>query len=130
MRDCEKPPQTILLVDDEDAVRAFASLALRRAGFRVFEAGNGIEALRMCEHPQQRVDLLLSDIVMPGMDGWELADDVRLLLPEVRVILMSGHAGELLSRSFDGYAFLAKPFTVQGLLKKVHEALCENGRAR
>jgi len=115
---------TILLVEDEATVRAVAERALVRKGYRVVTAANGVEALeRMAE--ESNIDLLISDVVMPEMDGPTLAGKVREAHPAMPIVLMSGYAEEQLRReiSVPGFAFLPKPFSVQQLANAVQDAL-------
>lgn len=116
---------TILLVEDEDAVRLFASRALRNKGYTVLEARSGegaLDVLRTSEH----IDAIVSDVVMPGMDGATLAGLVRIERPEIRVILISGYSEDVALDQFsgaDGIHFLPKPFSLQQLAGKVKEVL-------
>ena len=115
---------TILLVEDEATVRAVAERALVRKGYRVVTAANGIEALeRLAEEDQ--IDLLISDVVMPEMDGPTLVGKAREERPDLPIVFMSGYAEEQLRRtiSVPGFAFLAKPFSVQQLGEAVRDAL-------
>jgi two-component system, cell cycle sensor histidine kinase and response regulator CckA len=118
--------ETILLVEDEDSVRAVASRVLRRNGYTVIEASNGIEALRECEERGTDVDLIITDIVMPEMGGFELANRVRRARPEARILFTSGYTEDaVLRRSFvePGEAFLEKPFTPAHLAQRARELL-------
>ena len=116
---------TVLLVEDEDAVRKFAARALRRQGYNVLEAGNGIEALAVKAGHAGAIDLVVSDIVMPEMDGPTLLKELRGQHPDLRFIFMSGYADDALS-SLDGgeeFAFLPKPFQLADLVTKVKEVI-------
>jgi len=118
-------PETILLVEDEAFVRTATAEVLESAGYRLVVARGAAEALaasRRCPWP---VDLLLADIVMPGMSGRELATALENLHPRVRVLLMSGYAEQLArcGSSACGEQFLAKPFSIPMLLGKVREVL-------
>lgn len=120
------PFATVLLVDDEPGVRAFAAKALRRAGYRVLDAADGEDALALLRDQDVSFDLLISDVVMPGMDGPTL---VRLLGERPNafaVIFMSGYAEDVVGGS-DASAchFLMKPFSLPDLVAKVGEALAE-----
>ena len=123
----QRGTETVLLVEDDDRVRAVARNILRRNGYQVFEAATPDEALRFCDtHP--KIDLLLSDVVMPKMGGPELSRLVVEQYPELRVVFMSGHTEENLRRySVDAtnsaVAFLQKPFTPDSLTRKVRETL-------
>ena len=115
---------TILLVEDEATVRAVAERALVRKGYRVVTAANGVEALeRLAE--EQQIDLLISDVVMPEMDGPTLVGKVREARPDMPIVFMSGYAEEQLRRSISvpDFAFLPKPFSVSQLGEAVRDAL-------
>lgn len=120
--------ETILLVEDEVFVRKAAAEVLESAGYRLLIAGNSAEALEVCRESAETVDLLLADVVMPGMSGHELAAKFERLYPRPRVLLMSGYAERLPRRgsSVSGNEYLAKPFSTQTLLRKVREMLDVN----
>ena len=121
--------ETILLVEDESAVRQLALEVLTRYGYRVVPAGSGEEALRLVESHQVRPDLLLSDVVMPGITGHELAIRLRARWATLPVILMSGYTSDLEAlRSSRGMTFLQKPFTAVALGQKVGEMLGAEGK--
>jgi PAS domain S-box-containing protein len=117
----------ILLVDDEAAVRAAAARVLARRGFQVLEAGDGLEALGVAERHAERIDLLLTDVRMPGMDGRELARRLRLVRPDTRVLLMTGYMdpdGAAPPRGeAGGAAMLHKPYTLEALVEQVRGVL-------
>jgi len=117
---------TILLVEDEDAVRSFAARALRMRGYTVMEASGGEIALDIVRTHKGPIDLLISDVVMPSMDGPTLVRAARRLRPEMRIIFMSGYA-ESAFRKNDEKAeelhFLPKPFGLKQLVAKVKEVL-------
>ena len=117
----EPPRETILLVEDEPAVRQLFAQALVRAGYRVHEARNGQEALQVFDQHGDSVDLLLTDMRMPLMGGAELASQLRTRRGTLKLLCISGYAGghEL---EFSG-DFLAKPFSRDQLLAKVREIL-------
>jgi nitrogen-specific signal transduction histidine kinase len=124
--DTTRGSETILLVEDEDAVRTLAGRMLRRKGYRVLDARHGGEALEILGAYLGRVDLVLTDIVMPGMGGTELARRVREMRPNVPLLFMSGYShGEIEQRG--GFApdeaFLQKPFTADELARQVREVL-------
>ena len=128
--DLEPLPQgheTVLLVEDEPSVRSLASLTLRQQGYRVLEAAHGVEALEVAEElAPEKIDLLLTDVVMPYMGGKELAEQLLNLQPETRVLYTSGYTDEaVLSRGVDGRStqFLQKPFSPPELVKKVRDVL-------
>ncbi len=115
---------TILLVEDEDMVRAVAERALTRQGYTVLTAENGEAALELLEqHP--RPDLLISDVVMPMMDGPTMVRHARAQYPDLPILFMSGYAEEQLRKSIDldNVAFLAKPFSVQQLAEAARDVL-------
>ena len=117
----EPPREKILLVEDEPAVRQLFAQALVRAGYRVHEARNGQEALKVFDQHGDSVDLLLTDMRMPFMGGAELASQLRARRGTLKLLCISGYAGghEL---EFSG-DFLAKPFSRDQLLAKVREIL-------
>ncbi len=119
---------TVLLVEDEDAVRMFGARALRGKGYQVLEADNGEGALDVINGTEDTIDLIISDVVMPGMDGHTLVQLVRHEQPQVKVILMSGYAEDMYRDEIDrdpSIHFLAKPFSLNGLASKVKEVMAE-----
>jgi two-component system cell cycle sensor histidine kinase/response regulator CckA len=122
--------ETILLVEDEDAVRMFGARALRNKGYKVLEAQNGEAALDVVNGTASNIDLIVSDVVMPGMDGYTLVRQLREQMPEVKVILMSGYAEDAFQDQIDNddtLHFLPKPFTLKTLVGKVKEILLAEG---
>ena len=118
--------ETILVVDDEAQVRTLARDILVGAGYRVLEAEDGEGALRMAEEHQGAIHVLLTDVVMPGMNGKQLGDELTAARPDIKTIFMSGRAAEVISDAgvlIPVDAFLAKPFTVDRLLNKIRERL-------
>src|SRR5512141_1254244 len=118
--------ETVLLAEDEDAVRQFAREILSGNGYRVLEAGNGREALLLSEAHRGEIHLLLTDVAMPKMSGRELAERILPLRPELRILYMSGYTDDAILRRGvveDGIPFLQKPFTPEGLARKVREVL-------
>lgn len=111
--------EAILVVDDDDDVRAIARQALLIAGYVVVDTGDPQQAIRMAK--ELRVDLLLTDVVMPLMKGTELADRVQAASGSTKVLLMSGYQTAEIAPS--GRPFLAKPFSIDGLLRRVRETL-------
>ncbi len=117
---------TILLVEDEMAVRRLATRLLRQQGYTVIEAANGVEALRLASQQKDAIHLLLTDVVMPGMSGPELALHLGREQPAMKVIYMSGYADEALSKHAglsEGMVFLQKPFTPDDLAVRVQDTL-------
>jgi two-component system cell cycle sensor histidine kinase/response regulator CckA len=118
--------ETVLLVEDEDQVRAVALGILRRHGYRVIEARSPTDALTVCEREAGPIELLLTDVVMPHMSGPELARRVVELRPDVKVLCMSGYTDDAAFRHGvleSGVAFLQKPLTVEALTRKVRDVL-------
>jgi CheY-like chemotaxis protein len=118
--------ETILLVDDTDMVRRFARDVLSTAGYRVLEANGADEALQVAGMQPSRIDLLVTDVVMPGRSGIELADRLRVTRSDVRVLYISGYTDAAVVRNgllADSAAFLQKPFTPDALLRKVRQVL-------
>jgi len=117
---------TILLVEDDAMMRNLAKQLLVEHGYAVVEAKDGASALEYLSDGRNGIDLLLTDVVMPGMSGPDLALRVMKSHPETKVVYMSGYTGELLSNGHglnDGIALLEKPFTRATLLKTIHAAL-------
>jgi DNA-binding NtrC family response regulator len=115
--------RTILIVDDERAVRELVAAALTRAGFEVQMAGSAEEALTLEAH--RPVDLLLTDVLLPNINGAELAKRIRQRSPHTRVLFMSGYTGNVLSADDlpGGTSFLPKPFGTTTLIQRVQEVL-------
>ncbi|HEY4164997.1 MAG TPA: ATP-binding protein, partial [Dongiaceae bacterium] len=117
---------TVLLVEDEDAVRLFGARALRNKGYKVLEARSGEAALEIVNEHMDEIDLVISDVVMPRMDGPTLVKDLRTRRPDIRVIFISGYAEDAFRRRVDAGEeahFLMKPFTLKQLAAKVKEVL-------
>jgi PAS domain S-box-containing protein len=118
--------ETVLVVEDEPSVRALAVGALGERGYRVLEAGNGVEALRVAERHGTRIDLLVTDLVMPRMGGKDLAEQLRATQPDLRVLYTSGYTEDeriRLGEASDQAKFLQKPFTGTTLARRVRDAL-------
>jgi two-component system, cell cycle sensor histidine kinase and response regulator CckA len=130
-RDGEEEPRdltgagTILLVEDEDAVRLFSARALRNKGYKVIEARSGRAALDIMSQSVEQIDLLITDVVMPEIDGPALAREVRTWRPDLRVIFISGYAESAFRSQADGVSmnFLAKPFSLKQLAGKVKDVM-------
>ncbi|HUJ20014.1 MAG TPA: response regulator [Bryobacteraceae bacterium] len=117
--------EIILLVEDEPAVRRLVSQMLMLAGYTVFEAGSGPEAIGLIGQKRRPVDLLLTDIVMPAMNGGELAERLSRENPHLRVLFTSGYMDDPVVREVvsAGGQFLPKPFSPEALRRKVREVL-------
>jgi CheY-like chemotaxis protein len=119
--------ETVLVVEDETAVRQLTVQTLQRHGYRVLQASHGQEALRLWEEHGATVDLLLSDVVMPeGLGGIELAERLCKIRSELRVVLMSGYSAELMAQGMGepaGAVFLQKPFAPAVLLRTIRQSL-------
>ncbi|MFL5777547.1 MAG: ATP-binding protein [Chloroflexota bacterium] len=126
------PTGTILVAEDEAAVRSLSAAILRRAGFAVIEADGGEAALAAARRHVGRIDLLLSDVVMPGLSGPELADRFRLTHPDAPIVFMSGYPDHV-RRRVGGRTpedILEKPFTAEGLVATVEARLRPRTRRR
>jgi CheY-like chemotaxis protein len=117
--------ETVLLAEDEDAVRRLTKRILGQAGYTVLEAPTGAEALRIAEQHGGAIQLVLTDLVMPGMSGRDLARSLLALRPGLRVVFMSGYFQESIGGEHARH-FVPKPFTQEDLLRRVREALDED----
>ncbi len=118
--------ETILLVEDESAVRELAARVLQQQGYTVLEAANGQEALRLTQAHNQEIHLLLTDVIMPHMDGKLLADRLKGIHPQIKVLFMSGYTGDTISHHGvldSGVMFIQKPFSPATLARKVRDVL-------
>jgi DNA-binding response OmpR family regulator len=116
----------VLLVEDETSVGTFIAGALRSHGYTVLEAANGEEALEIVRAALAPIHLLLTDVVMPGINGRELSEIVVRLQCNTRVLFMSGYSGDAVLRhgiETSGAHFLQKPFSIDALTRKIRETL-------
>jgi DNA-binding NtrC family response regulator len=121
--------ETILLVEDEEDVRKLAGRILRRQGYTVLEGSHGADAFNVCKQHQGRIHLLVTDVVMPKMSGRELAEELKQVYQDFKVLYMSGYTDNAIVHHGileKGMNYLQKPFTVEGLARKVREVLDED----
>ena len=119
------PAATVLLVEDDDYVRRFVRGVLSNEGYRVVEAQNGAEGLKIAEETG-RIDLLLADMLLPELSGFDLAEQLLELRPGLKILFVTGYVeGEIVQRSISqlGATFLDKPFTPAALLQHVRDAI-------
>jgi CheY-like chemotaxis protein len=118
--------ETVLLVEDEPAVRELAAFTLRERGYTVLEAVNGEEGLRTARRHDGKIDLVLTDIVMPVMGGKEMADALHVSHPDTKVLFTTGYTEDAIGDHGvlrPGIVFLQKPYVTATLARKVREAL-------
>jgi CheY-like chemotaxis protein len=118
--------ETIVLVEDDERVRGLAARVLVKQGYRVFEYSNGAEALTAIHGDSKPIHLLITDVVMPGMNGRVLAQHVQSLRPAIRVLYTSGYADDVMAHhgvKKRGVEFLAKPYSGEQLVRRVREVL-------
>jgi two-component system cell cycle sensor histidine kinase/response regulator CckA len=117
---------TILLVEDEEAVRAFAARALASRGYKVHEASSGVDALEVMKKAGGAIDLVVSDVVMPELDGPSLLRELRKTRPDLKIIFISGYAEDAFRKNLpvgEAFHFLPKPFSLKQLAVAVKETL-------
>ncbi len=117
---------TILVVEDQQDVRKYASIVLKSYGYEVMEAQNGAQALAMAREHPGAIDLVLTDVVMPGMTGREVAERLRNVAPDIRVVYMSGYTDDVIARRGildENVDYIAKPFSPEALAGKIRSAL-------
>jgi two-component system cell cycle sensor histidine kinase/response regulator CckA len=122
--------KTILIVDDEPEIRKLVTAMLTRSGYRVLSADTGENAIRLFR-TNPDTDLLLTDVVAPGMSGPMIADQIAALKPGIKVLFMSGYDGTQVVQRYvvgKGYSLLVKPFTMEQLLAKVKAVLEGDGK--
>ncbi len=118
--------ETVLLVEDEEAVRQLARRTLQSQGYNVLEAGDGIAALTVCQHHLRSIDLVVTDVVMPELGGVDLVQRLRTVRPQLKVLYMSGYTDSTVLRhgiEESEANYLQKPFTPDLLMRKVRELL-------
>lgn len=122
--------ETVLLVEDEESVRQLVRETLESKGYKVLEADHGESALHLVSHHSGKIDMLITDVVMPGMSGRELSAQLCSSYPHTKVLYLSGYTEDAIAHEGvlqSGTAFLQKPFTLQMLARKVREVLDERG---
>jgi PAS domain S-box-containing protein len=118
--------ETVLLVEDEESVRELVGVTLKARGYTVLEASDGLAGLKVAEAHLGTIDILITDVVMPGMSGRDLANRVLTLRPKIKILYLSGYTEDAIIHEGalePGTAFLQKPFTLHGLARKVREIL-------
>lgn len=122
----------ILLAEDDDSMRQFLTLALEKAGHRVTPCADGLAAYKAAEDMGTNIDLLLADIVMPGMDGIELSQRVSKLFPHIKILFITGFSAVAMDAGLgrnDNTHLLSKPFHLNDLVKQVNEILDKSATA-
>jgi len=118
--------ETVLLVEDEPAILSLGKVMLERLGYRVLAASNPEGALDLARKKEETIDLLITDVIMPTMNGWDMAERLKSLYPDLRVLFMSGYSADVISHRGvlgDGVNFLQKPFSMTELAARVRQAL-------
>ncbi|MBC8166316.1 MAG: response regulator [Bryobacteraceae bacterium] len=132
MTDTSAVPATLLLVEDDDQVRTFISTLLARDNLRILEARTGAEGLRVAQGAGELVDVLLTDMLLPELSGYDLALQLKDIFPELQVIMMTGYVeGEIVQRGVLelNAAFLDKPFQPSELRRLVAAAVTRSAAA-
>jgi CheY-like chemotaxis protein len=111
--------RSILVVDDDATMRAYVCHVLRKCGYQVHEAPDGLEALRYCLGPARRIDLVLSDVEMPKMSGWVLRERLKAACPAIKILMMSGNANDTAPPPDAAASLLVKPFSFTALRDSV-----------
>jgi DNA-binding NtrC family response regulator len=128
-RAVEIPPsqgETVLLVEDEPALLKMGTMMLEKLGYRVLAAGTPDEAIALAEEHMAELHLLLTDVVMPGMNGKDLAERLHVLCPDMKILFMSGYSVNVIGAQWvmdEGVNFIEKPFSMKDLGVKVAEVL-------
>jgi PAS domain S-box-containing protein len=116
----------ILIVEDDDDVRGFTQYALKHIGYKIYTASNGYEALQFIKREKIKIDLVFTDMIMPGIDGKELMRRVLKISPKIKVLISSGYADDFIVNNGvidDTINFIKKPFSIKALVKKINEIL-------
>jgi two-component system, cell cycle sensor histidine kinase and response regulator CckA len=133
VRDVGERPcgETILVVEDDEAIRANVCICLQHLGYKVLDAASGEDALELCDHVKGKVDLVLTDLVMPGMSGYDVALQLTRRYPKIEMVYTSGYSGDGATRRGllkEEGVFLEKPYTVADLARAIQFGL--NSRRR
>jgi CheY-like chemotaxis protein len=118
--------ETILLVEDEKDLIEYVKLSLENLGYTVFAANSPLQALALCKEKQQSIDLLITDVIMPEMNGKELKENVQRLYPQIKTLYMSGYTADIVAHRGvldEGIQFLQKPFSPKALAQKIRTLL-------
>jgi DNA-binding NtrC family response regulator len=118
--------ETVLVVEDEEAVRSLAGRVLRDHGYTVIEAADGFEALRLSQDYPKEIHLVVTDVLMPGLGGRLLVSSLEKVRPEIKSLYISGHTDNMIVHHGildPGVTFLQKPFSIGNFLRKVREVL-------
>jgi CheY-like chemotaxis protein len=126
-----QPGTWVLVVEDEAFVREVTVEILQAAGYHVLKARHAVEATAVFRQCEEKVDLLVTDVVLPGRNGRDLARELTRLRPDLKTIFISGYPNNVVRNAAldDRWLYLSKPFSVESLMRKVHEALA-GGRER
>jgi CheY-like chemotaxis protein len=123
--------ETVLVVEDDKGVRGAIVAILKKRGYKIIEAPSGKEAIGLLTRQKEPIALMITDVVMPEMSGKQLADQVRTLRPEIKILFLSGYTENVIAHHGvlePGINFLAKPFSIQSLTKKVREVLDQQNK--
>jgi CheY-like chemotaxis protein len=125
LRDGQSGSATVLLVEDDPMVRLATSMSLEGFGYKVIQTDSPGEAIRICKNCDLQIDLIMTDVVMPEMTGYEMVVKIRAFLPGIKVLFTSGYSPELLANELVAgqFHFIQKPFTIAVLEAKVKEVL-------
>jgi two-component system, cell cycle sensor histidine kinase and response regulator CckA len=124
--------ETILVVEDQEAVRSLAKVVLTQYGYHVIEASDGEQAIAVANRLPGQIHLLLTDVILPGMNGKEVSDRLRELRPDVKVLFMSGYTADVIAHRGvldGGVAFLHKPFSPEELAAQVRDVLAHSSES-
>lgn len=124
-----KQPAAILLVEDDETVREVTTALLQEIGYRIYAAATPQKALELCADSQTTIDLLLTDLIMPKMNGAELSRHICIMRPSIRVLFMSGHTADVLDQkdiNTNEFSFIQKPFDLDSLHRKIQFILSDD----